>query len=178
VRIVVVGTSGAGKTTLAKAIAAKFDLPRIELDQLHWGPNWQALTESNPTEFIRRVDAATTAEMWVSDGNYGVVRDLIWSRATHLVWLDYSRAVIMYRVFKRSFARAFDQEELWAGNKEDWRRWMRPSHPIRWAWRTWKDQRARFEQLLSNAQYSHLVVLRLRAPHEAAGVVARIEQVS
>jgi adenylate kinase family enzyme len=121
-RIVVIGTSGAGKTTMAENIAARFGLPCIELDRLHWGPNWQALTETDPAEFIRRVEAAIAAESWVTDGNYGVVRDLIWRRATHLVWLDYSRAVIMYRVIKRSIGRAFDRKELWAGNREDWRR--------------------------------------------------------
>jgi adenylate kinase family enzyme len=173
-RIVVVGTSGAGKTTLAKQLAAKLDLPCIELDQLHWGPNWQALTETNPDEFVRRVSAAVAAPAWVSDGNYAVVRDLIWSRATHLVWLDYSRAVIMVRVIKRSIARAFDRTELWAGNKEDWRRWLRASHPIRWAWSTWRDRRERFESLLDGAHYPHLIVLRLRRPREAAHAIDRL----
>jgi hypothetical protein len=42
-RIVVVGTSGAGKTTMAKSLAGKLDLPCIELDRLRWEPNWQAL---------------------------------------------------------------------------------------------------------------------------------------
>jgi adenylate kinase family enzyme len=130
-RIVVIGTSGAGKTTLANKLAAKFDLPCIELDGPQWQPNWQALTETNPKEFVRRVSAATTAPAWVSDGNYAIVRDLIWNRATHLVWLDYSRPVIMRRAIKRSIVRAFDQTELWAGNKEDWRRWLHASHPIR-----------------------------------------------
>jgi adenylate kinase family enzyme len=174
-RIVVIGTSGAGKTTMAKRIASMLDLPCIELDRLHWEPNWVALTVTNPDEFVRRVSAAISADAWVTDGNYGVVRDLIWRRATHLVWLDYSRPVIMYRVVKRSIARAFDQEELWAGNKEDWRRWLRPSHPIRWAWSTWKGRRLRFERLLNSADYRHLAVLRLRTPRDAASVADELK---
>jgi adenylate kinase family enzyme len=170
-RVVVVGTSGAGKTTMAKAIAEALGLPCIELDRLHWEPNWEALTKTNPDEFVRRVSAAISAEAWVSDGNYAVVRELIWQRATHLVWLDYSRAVVMYRVIKRAVARAFDQKELWAGNKEDWRRWLRPSHPIRWAWSTWRGRRLRFESLLNTPQYQHLVVLRLRTPRNATTAV-------
>jgi adenylate kinase family enzyme len=174
-RIVVIGTSGAGKTTMAKRIASTLNLPCIELDRLHWEPNWVALTVTNPDEFVRRVSAAISADTWVTDGNYSVVRDLIWRRATHLVWLDYSRAVIMYRVVKRSVARAFDHEELWAGNKEDWRRWLRPSHPIRWAWSTWEDRRVRFERLLSSAECRHLTVLRLRTPRDAASVVDELK---
>src|ERR1051326_6592269 len=84
-RIVVVGTSGSGKTTLAVRIASACKLPFIELDSLHWGPNWQALSETDPDEFVRRVRNATATDAWVSDGNYGMVRDLIWPRATHLV---------------------------------------------------------------------------------------------
>lgn len=175
-RVVVIGTSGSGKTTLALRIAATFALPFIELDGLHWGPNWSALSETDPDEFARRVRNAISADAWVSDGNYAMVRDLIWPRATHLVWLDYSRPVVMFRVVKRSFARALDQKELWSGNRESWRRMFRASHPIRFAWRTWRERRARFEYLLNQAQYRHLVVLRLRRPREAASVLARLKQ--
>ncbi len=160
---------------MALRIASAFGLPFIELDRLHWGPNWLALSETDPAEFVRRVRKAMSADAWVSDGNYAMVRDLIWPRATHLVWLDYSRAVVMYRVIKRSFARAFDQKELWPGNRESWRRMLRPSHPIRFAWRTWRERRARFEFLLNDAQYRHLVVLRLRRPREAASVLDQLK---
>ena len=174
-RIVVIGTSGSGKTTLAVRIARALELPFIELDSLHWGPNWLALSETDPDEFARRVRNAIAADTWVCDGNYAMVRDLIWPRATHLIWLDYSRAVVMFRVVKRSLARALDRKELWAGNRESWRRMFRASHPIRFAWRTWRERRARFAYLLSDAQYRHLVVLRLRRPREAASILARLK---
>jgi len=76
-RVVVVGTSGSGKTAMAKRIASALDLRFIELDRLHWGPNWEALTATNPDEFVRRVGAATSGDGWMCDGNYGLVRDLI-----------------------------------------------------------------------------------------------------
>lgn len=174
-RIVVVGTSGTGKTTMARAIASALELPYTELDSLYWGPNWEALGDTNPAEFVRRVEAAASVEAWVIDGNYAVVRDLIWQRATHLVWLDYSRARVMYRVIKRSIVRAFDQKELWSGNKEDWRRWLRPSHPIRWAWSTWQQRRSNFERLLDGPAYSHLAILRLQKPIDAVRVVAQLK---
>lgn len=175
-RVVVVGTSGSGKTAMATSIASALKLPCIELDGLHWEPNWEALSKTNPNEFVHRVSAAISAsEAWVSDGNYDLVRDMIWQRATHLVWLDYSRGVVMYRVIKRSVARAFDQKELWAGNREDWRNWLRPSHPIRWAWSTWRERRLRFEELLKRAEYRHLVVVRLRSPCDAAAVIDQLK---
>jgi adenylate kinase family enzyme len=173
-RILVVGTSGTGKTTMAKRIAAELSLPHIELDALHWGPGWQALTQTDPAEFVRRVADAVAAEAWVLDGNYGVVRELIWRRATHLVWLDYDRPVIMYRVIKRSVLRAIDRTELWSGNTENWRRWFHASHPIRWAWSTWHRRRSQLEELLQRVEYQRLVVLRLRRPRDTARVIARL----
>jgi adenylate kinase family enzyme len=170
-RIVIVGTSGAGKTAMAKRIAAELGVAHIELDALHWGPGWTALTRTNPDEFTRRVGAAIAAEAWVVDGNYGVVRELVWSRATHVVWLDYDRHVIMYRVVKRSMMRAIDRTELWAGNREIWWRWLRASHPIRWAWSTWRRRRSELEELLGREEYKHLGVLRVRRPRDAPSVV-------
>jgi hypothetical protein len=72
----------------------------------------------------------------VVDGNYGPIRDIVWRRPTHLVWLDYERPVIMARVISRTLAHAVLRTKLWAGNREQWRHLLRPSHPIRWAWTT------------------------------------------
>jgi adenylate kinase family enzyme len=76
-RIVVVGTSGAGKTTLARKIAALLVLPHIELDAINWQSGWRDLTRHDPEEFVRRVAEVIAAEAWVVDGNYGPVRDLV-----------------------------------------------------------------------------------------------------
>ncbi|MBV8507019.1 MAG: hypothetical protein JOZ11_14575 [Alphaproteobacteria bacterium] len=165
-RIVVVGTSGAGKTTLARRIAALLELPHIELDAINWQSGWRDLTRHDPEEFVRRVAEAIEAEAWVTDGNYGPVRDMVWPRATHLVWLDYERPVIMARVISRTFFRAVLRTELWAGNRERWRQMLRPSHPIRWAWSTWERRRRETAERLAQRECAHLVVFRLRRSTE------------
>lgn len=115
-RIVVIGASGAGKTTLARWIAGQLGLPHIELDAINWQPGWRDLTQHDPDEFVRRVAEATQAQASVVDGNYGSVRPEVWARATHLVWLDYSRPVILARVIRRSLLRLAMGTELWVGN--------------------------------------------------------------
>jgi adenylate kinase family enzyme len=170
-RIVVVGTSGAGKTTLARRIAAMLGLPHIELDAINWQSGWRDLTRHDPEEFLRRVHEAIEAEAWVVDGNYGPVRDRVWQRATHLVWLDYERPVIMARVISRTLLRAVLRTELWAGNRERWRQMLRPSHPIRWAWNTWERRRRETAERLAQRECAHLVVLRLRRPSEVSRAV-------
>jgi hypothetical protein len=62
--------------------------------------------------------AAIAADACVLDGNYGIPRDLVGHRATHLVWLDFDRPIIMYRVIRRSLFRAVLRTEMCAGNRE------------------------------------------------------------
>ena len=171
-RVVVTGTSGAGKTTLARRIAAEFGVPHVELDAINWQEDWRDLARHDPVEFLHRVMAATEGEAWVADGNYGPVRDPLWRSATHLVWLDYERPVIMARVIRRTAWRLVSRTELWSGNRERWRHLLRPSHPIRWAWRTWAQRRREIEERLARPEFAHLTVFRVRRPGEAGRVVA------
>jgi hypothetical protein len=114
-RIAVVGTSGAGKTTLSARLAEVLDCPHIELDAFQHGPNWQPATVE---ELRERTDRVTAGERWVSDGNYEAVRDLTWGRADQLVWLDYERPLIMFRVIRRSVWRAITRKPMWNENRE------------------------------------------------------------
>ena len=176
-RISFVGSSGSGKTTLASALADELALPRVELDAINWQPGWRGLHIHDPQEFARRVDATIASDAWVIDGNYSAVRARIWARATHLIWLDYERLVIMARVLRRSIARSLSGAELWpgTGNREEWSRWFTdPDHPIRWAWRTFKVRRVMYEAQLSDSNNAHLQVHRLRSTREAIGVAARL----
>ena len=85
-RVVVVGTSGAGKTTLAGELARVLGVSHVELDAYRHGPNW---TETPDDIFREKISGALTGQDWVVDGNYSVARDIIWTRATTVVWLDY-----------------------------------------------------------------------------------------
>ncbi len=173
-RIVVIGSSGSGKTTLARRLGAQLGLAFIELDAINWQAGWRDLNTHDPDEFVRRATAAAAGETWAVDGNYGLVRPALWARATHLIWLDYSRAVIMPRVIRRSLARALDGQELWpgTGNRERFADWLSPEHPIRWAWDTYRRRRAQYEALLAAPEYAHLDVRRLRHPREADRLLA------
>ena len=81
-RVVVVGTSGSGKTTVSRQIATLYGVPHIELDGYMHLPNW---TQSTPQVFQERVSKALSGNGWVTDGNYHQVRDITWGRATTIV---------------------------------------------------------------------------------------------
>src|ERR1700733_6125974 len=126
-RIAVVGTSGSGKSTLARRLAAELGIPYIELDAINWQAGWRDLNTHEPEEFKRRVAAAVSQESWASDGNYfSAVGPAVFGRATHLIWLDYERRVVMRRVIWRSLVRAIGGKELWpgTGNRERFAQWF------------------------------------------------------
>src|SRR5881392_3560954 len=114
-RVNVVGTSSSGKRTLAIALAERLSFPYIELDALHWGPNWAEA----PNEVMReRVRSAIGGETWVVDGNYSAVRDLVWARADTVVWLDLPLPTILARYARRTVRRLATRQQLWSGNRE------------------------------------------------------------
>ncbi len=163
--------SGAGKSTLARTLARRLAVPYVELDALHHGPGW-----TRRPSFQTEVEDLSAGPAWVIDGLYqSLLGDLLWRRADTLVWLDFARAVVMRRVIGRSTARAVDRRELWNGNRESIRDWVDPGHPIRWAWAQHARRRAEYAEQLADRRYSHLTVVRLRTPREAARWLAAVD---
>ncbi len=165
-RIVVVGSSGSGKTTLARALAQQRAVPHIELDALNWEPNW---TEAPVEVFRDRVTAALAGPTWVLDGNYSRVRDLTWGRADTVVWLDYALPRILWQLTRRTLHRAVTREEMWNGNRESLRNALLSRNSILlWMLTHYRSKRRRYEQALTDPQYAHLRIIRLRSPRATA----------
>jgi adenylate kinase family enzyme len=164
-RIVVVGTSGSGKTVLAGEISRRLAIPHVELDALHWEPNWTMA----PLAVLReRVAQAVGAPAWVVDGNYAKVRDLVWSRADSVVWLDFALPVILWQLARRTVTRAVTQEALWSGNRERLTTALFSRDSILlWALQTYRKHRAEYPMLLSHPEHAHLTLVRLRSPRAA-----------
>ena len=162
-RILVAGASGSGKTTLAAGLAPLLDLPRIELDALFHGPAW-----TPRPSFVEDVRRVTAAPAWVTEWQYGQVRDLLADRADLLVWLDLGRVLVMRQVVTRTVRRSWRREQLWNGNVEPPLRTLLtdPEHIVRWAWSTHGHTGPRVAALRSRRP--DLPVVRLRSRSEVA----------
>lgn len=175
-RCVVIGTSGAGKTTFARALAARLAVPCIELDALHWGEHW---TPRPAPEFAESVRTVAAAEHWVVDGNYTVVRDVLWPRATHIVWLNFSRSVVFPRVIWRTLRRVVTREVLWAGNRESLRRaFLSKESILLWAFTTFRKNRVKFDSLRSGPDCAHLTWHELATPRAARAFLQTVAPVA
>ena len=164
-RVIVIGTSCSGKTTFADNLAAKLNCGRIELDALNWLPDWQ---ERSHEEFRALAREAVVAEQWVMDGNYTRLRDITWSRATTLIWLNYPLSTVIRQWFQRTWQRAYHKEELFGGNYETFRRafFSRDSLLI-WILKTYHSVRARYRIIFDENQYEALEKIEFRHPRQA-----------
>ncbi len=97
-RVLVIGPCGAGKSTLARQVAQRLDLPLFHLDQIHWGPGW---VEGDDEELRSRVREIVATDRWLIDGNYGGTMDERLPRATAVIQLAFPIRLCLWRVIKR-----------------------------------------------------------------------------
>ena len=98
-RVMLIGSGGAGKSTLARKMGAILNLPVHHLDRLHWQPNWTA----TPKEEWQEIQTDLCAEEeWIIDGNYGGTMDIRLAACDTVVFLDLSRWLCIFRALKRS----------------------------------------------------------------------------
>lgn len=159
-RVVVVGPCGSGKTTVARSIAGRADLPCTDLDELFWRPGWSMAPVD---EFRAAVADVAAGERWVVAGNYTTtIRDLLWPRADTLVWLDLPRTLTMARVVRRTVEDLVRRREVFTGC---WQtpRVVRQTRLLPVAWEQSATFRARYPELLADDAAAHLLAVRLRS---------------
>ncbi len=173
-RVVVVGTTGSGKTTLARDLAQTHDVPHVEMDAYRHGPNW---TETPDGEFRRLLDHALRGDGWVADGNYRVTRDVVWTRATAIVWLDYTFGLVFWRLLLRTLRRGILRQTLWNGNKENlFSHFFTRDSLFWWAVKSHWRHRRTLPAALAEPEYAHLRVIRLRSPRATGRWLASVRQ--
>jgi adenylate kinase family enzyme len=97
-RVMVVGCSGAGKSTFSRRLAEATGLPRVELDNAYWRPGW---TMPPKDEWLAKVVELCAEPTWILDGNYTSSLHIRLPHADTVIWLDYPRLVCIRRVLAR-----------------------------------------------------------------------------
>jgi adenylate kinase family enzyme len=99
-RVLVIGSPGSGKSTMATAIARRTALPLIHLDQHYWRSGW---VEPDKEAWAEQVEALAAGERWVMDGNYGGTLGARLPRADTVIWLDFPTLLCLWRVARRAW---------------------------------------------------------------------------
>ncbi len=164
-RVVVIGSSCAGKTAFADRLAQTLGQACTDLDTLFWASDWQPKPLE---EFCRLAEQVARSERWVVAGNYGDVRTILWPHATAVVWLNYAFPVVMWRAVKRTVRRVVTREALWHGNRESFRRsFLSRDSILVWVASTFRKRRRQFAALRESNVFPHLVWVEFRRPAEA-----------
>lgn len=166
-RVIIIGTSCSGKSTLAKRISKKLRIPHFELDNYFWKENW---TESSKEEFIEKVANLVNENNWVICGNYNKVREMLWKSATDIVWLDYPFYLVFYRAIKRTIIRAITKEKVCNGNLETFKKsFFSKESIILWVLKTYKRRKKEYPILLK--EVSEKRIYRLKNKRETTSFV-------
>ena len=162
-KIAIVGVSCSGKSTLAAEMAQTIGARFIDLDELHWNPDWQASSEA---VFKARLTSALDTESWVCAGNYSVVQGQIFAAADTLIWLDYPFHVVLYRALSRTVSRIYQRTPCCNGNYETISKsFFSRDSILLWVLKTYKRNQRKYHPIF-NSSDGHCK-LRLRHPRQA-----------
>lgn len=140
-RVVILGCSGSGKSTMARALGEKTGLPVIHGDRLFWHSGW---VESTKEEIDHKLTAAAQQEQWIIDGNYMRTLPQRLERCDTILYLDLPRWACLLSVFKRFFTSVGTvRPDMPEGcpEKIDW-------EFLRWIWNFNKTKRNKLYQLI------------------------------
>ncbi|KAI1357268.1 hypothetical protein F5Y08DRAFT_324647 [Xylaria arbuscula] len=102
-RIQVIGVIGAGKSTFARQLGKQLSIPVCELDPLfHDSRAGGPLSEADARRSVQ-----TFVELngeWIVDGSHWVqLKDVTYSIATDILWIDTPLPLTLWRVISRTF---------------------------------------------------------------------------
>ncbi|SES33438.1 DNA topology modulation protein [Psychrobacillus sp. OK032] len=97
-KIALIGSGGSGKSTLARKLGKKLNIEVYHLDALFWKANWMMTSKK---EQIKVQNELVKKEEWIIDGNYNSTLDIRINAADTIIFVDISRIICTYRVFKR-----------------------------------------------------------------------------
>lgn len=98
-KVLVIGSSGAGKSTFSRRLHWAANLPLIHLDRLYWKPNWGETTDK--AEWKRTIENALRGDAWIMDGNYSGTLEMRLEKCDTVIFLELPRLLCIYRILKR-----------------------------------------------------------------------------
>jgi len=156
-RVLVIGSGGSGKSTVAAKLGELLNLEVNHLDKYFWSPGW---VEPPRDEWIKTVTELTDRDSWIMDGNYSGTLELRLQKADTIVFLDLPRVLCMWRIVKRFFVyRRGTRPDMAEGCRENLNLEF-----VEWVWNYPRRSRPKVVRLLqANADGKQIFWLRSRS---------------
>lgn len=167
-RILIIGSSGAGKSALSKKLGEKTGLKIIHLDKIYWKPNW---TEPEKEDWrIALEKIMRENESWIMDGNYSNTLDIRVPFCDAIIFLEMPRSVCVYRVLRRvAFSYKKTRSDMADGcpEKFDW-------EFLKWIWDFNNRSKPKIERILKRCE-NEKTIIRLRSKREVESFLGNFE---
>jgi adenylate kinase family enzyme len=154
-RILVIGCGGAGKSTLARQLGEKLNLPVVHLDRLYWKPGW---VQESREEFDRKLAQELGKATWILDGNFNRTMPQRMAKCDTVIYLDFPRMTCLLGVMKRiltTYGKV--RPDMGAGCPERF-----DLEFLQWVWNYNKNNREQIYRLLDEATHAQKIVLKNR----------------
>ena len=154
-RILIIGCGGAGKSTLARQLGEKLDLPVVHLDKLFWHPGW---VESSKEEIDGKILSELHKPQWILDGNYNRTLPKRMQYCDTIIYLDFSRLACLLGVLKRVITNHGKvRPDMGDGCPERF-----DLEFLKWVWNFNQEKREKYYRLLNEAEGKQTIVLKNR----------------
>lgn len=169
-RVLIMGVTGVGKSTLGERLGDLWELPYTNLDALHWGPGW-----TERPKFRDEVQAFAASDHWITEWQYWSkgFKHVLADRADTFIWLNFPRPVAWQRLFRRTIRRWATQQEAFEGCTErpPWTAFTDENHILRWEAKTHSKWRERMPSVVE--EFPDGTFIELRSPHQVKHWLAR-----
>jgi adenylate kinase family enzyme len=166
-KVNIVGTTGAGKTFLAKRMSEILALDYLEIDQIFWGPNWAKPT--NRDFYDRLKLELEKSKGFILDGNYTKTTSLKWAHSETIIWVHPGYFSNLGQLVIRTILRVATRKELWrnTGNRESiYAHLFTKDSIFYWFYKTHKGNELKFASDMRAEQWRHLQFIELKSNAE------------
>lgn len=100
-KIVVVGVSAVGKSTFARLLSDKLQVPLTHIDAIMWQPGWNYVGDETTVEKLLDISSGAS---WIIEGYIAKgARPSVFERADTILYLDYPPVIATKRYIQRWF---------------------------------------------------------------------------